>query len=126
MKGSVTISRETSNGTMIIAYLGRGCFLAFTALTFMEHTRSATITALGDVQLGLLETELLHREFSSLSADFRGFLLSLDKRLKKITDKAVELFTNKGKTTGIPKDSKVILEKGSSKKEAFSIVEGEA
>jgi CRP-like cAMP-binding protein len=127
LKGSVTISRETSNGPMNIAYLGRGCFLGtFTALTFMEYARSATITALGDVQLGLLETELLHGEFSSLSADFKGFLLSLDNRLKKVTDKAVELFTNKGKNTGIPKDSKVVLEKGSSKKEAFTIVEGEA
>ena len=127
LKGSVTISRETSNGPMTIAHLGRGCFLGtFTALTFMEHTRSATITALGDVQLGLLETELLHREFSSLSADFRGFLLSLDNRLIKTTNKAFELFTNKGKTSGIPKDSKVFLEKGSSKKEAFTIVEGEA
>jgi CRP-like cAMP-binding protein len=127
LKGSVTISRETSNGPMTIAHLGRGCFIGtFTSLTFMEHARSATVTALGDVQLGLLETDLLRGEFSSLSADFKGFLLSLDRRLRKITDRAFELFTNKGKTTGLPKDSKVVIEKGSSKKEAYTIVGGEA
>ncbi len=127
LKGSVTISKETSNGPMTIAHLGRGCFIGtFTSLTFMEYARSATVTALGDVQLGLLETELLHREFSSLSADFKGFLLSLDRRLTKITDRTIELFTHKGKTTGLPKDSKVVIERGSSKQEAFTIVEGEA
>jgi len=127
LKGSVNISRETAKGPMSIANLGRGCFLGtFTALTFMEHTRSATITALSDVELGLLDTELLHGEFSSLSAEFRGFLISLDNRLKKVTDTAVELFSNKGKIMGIPKDSKVLLEKDSSPKEAFAIVEGEA
>lgn len=127
LKGLVTISKATSNGTMVIAHLGRGCFLGtFTALTSMDYTRSATITALGDVQLGLLETELLHREFTSLSPDFRRFLISLDRRLRKITDRALELFVKKNETPAIPKDSKVVLEKGSSKKEAFTIVEGEA
>jgi CRP-like cAMP-binding protein len=127
LKGSVMISRETSNGPLAIAYLGRGCFLgSFTSLTFMKYVRSATVTALGDVQMGLLDTELLHREFSSLSVDFRGFLLSLDRRERKITDKACELFTNKGKTNGPPKDSEVVVKKGSSEEEVFIIVEGEA
>jgi len=127
LKGAVTINRETSKGSLTIAHLGRGCFLGtFTALTFMEHTRRGTITALGDVQLGLLDAELLHREFSSLSADLKGFLLSLDRRLRRGTDRACELFTNKRKTAGLPRDSKVVVEKGSSKIEAFTIVEGEA
>jgi hypothetical protein len=127
LKGAVTIKRETSKGPLIVTHLGRGCFLGtFTALTFMEHTRRATITALGDVQLGLLDTELLHREFSSLSAEFKGFLLSLDRRLRKGTETVCDLFVNKGKTTGLPRDSKVVIEKGSSKRDAFSIVEGEA
>jgi len=127
LKGAVTIKRETSKGLLTITHLGRGCFLGtFTALTFMEHTRRATITALGDVQLGLLDTELLHGEFSSLSPDFKGFLLSLDRRLRKGTDSVCDLFVNKGKTAGFPKNSKAVFEKGSSKKEAFSIVEGEA
>jgi len=127
LKGSVTISRETSKGSLTVAHLGRGCFLGtFTALAFSEHTRTATITALGDVQLGLLDTDLLHREFSSLTVDFRGFLRSLDGRLKKITDRACDLFANKGEAAGLPKDSKVVFDKGSSGKEAFIIVEGEA
>ena len=127
LKGSVHVTRETSNGPMTIAHLGEGCFLGtFTALTFMEYTRSATAAASGDVKLGLLDTELLYREFASLSPDFRGTLLSLDGRLRKITDRPVELFMKEDKTKGFTKDKKVIIEKGSSTKEAFTIVEGEA
>lgn len=127
LKGSVHVTRETSNGPMTIVHLGEGCFLGtFTALTSMEYTRSATAAALGDVQLGLLDTELLYREFASLSPDFRGTLLSLDGRLRKITDRAAELFMKEDKTKGFTKDKKVIIEKGSSTKEAFTIVEGKA
>jgi hypothetical protein len=127
LNGSVSISRETSKGPLVIAHLGRGCFIGtLSSLTFMDYTRSATVTALGDVQLGLLDSELLHGGFSSLSAEFKGLLLSLDRRLRKTTDRACELYANEGKSAGIPKDSKVVLKKGSSKEEAFTIIEGEA
>ena len=127
LKGSVNVSKETPNGPLTIAHLGEGCFLgSFTALTSMKYARSAAATALGDVQLGLLDTELLYREFTSLSPDFRGILLSLDGRLRKITDRAVELFMKEDKIKGFTKNKKVIIEKGSSKQEAFAIIKGEA
>jgi hypothetical protein len=127
LKGSAEVTRETPKGPMTIVRLGEGCFLgSFTALPFMEYTRSATITALGDVLLGLLDTEFLFREFTSLSPDFRGILLSVDSRLRKITGRAVELFMKEDKTKEYIKDRKVIIEKGSLKKEAFIITEGEA
>ena len=127
LKGSVNVSRETTNGTMNIANLGEGCFIGgFTILPFMEYTRSVSITALDDVQLGLLDTEFLYRDFMSLSSDFRKILLSLDGRLRKITDKTVELYTKGDKTDkGFTKNKKMVIEKGSSKQEAFAILEGE-
>jgi len=126
LKGSVNVSRKTSNGPMNIVNLGEGCFLgSFTALTSMKYTRSAAATALGDVRLGLLDTEFLYRDFMSLSPDFRRILLSLDGRLRKITDRAVELFMKEDKTKGITKNKKIVIEKGSSKQEAFTILEGE-
>jgi hypothetical protein len=126
LKGSINISRETPDGSMNIANLGEGCFIGgFTILPFMEYTRSATITALDDVQLGLLDTEFLYRDFMSLSPDFRKILLSLDGRLRKITDRTVELFMREDKTKGITKDKKIVMEKGSSKQETFAILEGE-
>ena len=126
LNGSVSVSRETANGPMNIANLGEGCFLGgFTVLPFTEYTRSVTITALDDVRLGLMDTEFLYRDFMSLSPDFRRILLSLDGRLRKITDRAVELFRKEDKIKGFTKNKKVIIEKGSSKQEAFAIIEGE-
>ena len=127
LKGSVNVNRETTNGPMNIANLGEGCFIGgFTILPFTEYTRSVTVTALDDVQLGLLDTEFLYRDFMSLSPDFRKILLSLDGRLRKITDKTVELYTKGDKADkGFTKNKKMVMEKGSSKQEAFAIVEGE-
>jgi CRP-like cAMP-binding protein len=126
LKGSVNVTRETSNGPMNIANLGEGCFIGgFTILPFMEYTRSVSITALDDVQLGLLDTEFLYRDFMSLSPDFRKILLSLDGRLRKITDRTVELFMKEDKAKGFTKNKKIVIEKGSSKQEAFAILEGE-
>jgi hypothetical protein len=127
LHGSVSLSRETSSGPMTIARLGKGSFIGrFSALKSMEYTRSASVTAVGDVQLGLLDTEHLYREFTYLSRDFRGLLLSLDGRLKKITDRAVALFTKEDTTKGLPRDKKVIIQKGSTKNEAFSVLQGKA
>ena len=126
LKGSVNVSRETSNGPMNITNLGEGCFIGgFTILPFMEYTRSVTVTALDDVQLGLLDTEFLYRDFMSLSPDFRRILLSLDGRLRKITDRALELFMKEDKIKGFTKNKKIVIEKGSSKQETFAILEGE-
>ena len=94
-------------------------------MPFMEYTSSVTVTALDDVQLGLLDTEFLYRDFMSLSPDFRRILLSLDGRLRKITDRAVELFMKEDNTKGFTKNKKIVIEKGSSKQEAFAILEGE-
>ncbi len=127
LKGSVNVSRETPNGSMNIANLGEGCFIGgFTILPFTEYTRSVTVTALDDVRLGLMDTEFLYRDFMSLSPDFRKILLSLDGRLRKITDRAVELYMKEDKTDkGFTKNKKMVIEKGSSKQEAFAILEGE-
>jgi len=123
LKGLVSVNRETPNVPITIGRLGQGCFLGtFTALSSVQYTRSATIAALGDVQLGLLDTELLSREFTSLSPDFRRILLSMDGRLRKITDSSVELFVKEDKNERFSKDKNVIIKKGSSTKEVLNIM----
>jgi hypothetical protein len=127
LEGTVNVNRETANGPWMIARLGEGCFIGtFNALLFKEYARSASINAAGTIRLGLLDTERLSRLYTSLSADFRAFLLSLDARLRKITDKALELYSKQDKTKALTKDMGAIIEKGSPKEELFVILEGEA
>jgi CRP-like cAMP-binding protein len=126
LEGSVKMTRETSHGPMTIARLGEGCFVG-TLKSFLspKHVRNATVTAVGNVQLGVLDTQRLSQDYASLSSDFKGLLLSLDGRLKKITDAAVDLSAKNQKTNGLTKDKKLIIKQGSSNEGVFTITDGE-
>jgi len=125
LEGTADVVKETDNGPMVISQLGAGSFIGtFTTLLFGEYPRKSTVTARGQVILGLLDTERLSTEFNTLSPEFRTILLSLNNRLAKITDTATALFAKKA--LKLPKGTKTILEKGSSKKELFMITEGTA
>ena len=128
LDGAVQITRETPRGPLTIAKLGEGCFVgSFTSLLFQEYARSATVTAMGDLRLGLLDTQRLAGEFYTLPADFRNTLSSLDRRLKKITDRAVDLSTRKDDPFVLPaKGLEVAVGMGSKKDDLYCIQEGQA
>lgn len=127
LEGRVNISRETPSGPLTVARLGEGCFIGtISALSFLEYTRSASATAEGSVRLGLIDTERLSREYTSLSPEFRALLLSVDERLKQVTDRIVELATKQAGYKKLTQGKKVIMKSGTSKKRAFMIKAGEA
>jgi CRP-like cAMP-binding protein len=127
LEGTVNISRETPSGLLTVARIGEGCFVGtITALSIREYARTASATtAEGHVRLGLLDTEYLSREYSSLSPDFKALLLSLDGRLKQVTDQVVELSVRNDRSKELTKGKKVVLKQGSSEKGAFKINSGE-
>ena len=128
LDGAAQLTRETSRGPLTIAKLGEGCFIgSFTSLLFQEYARSATVSAMGDLRLGLLDTQRLAGEFYTLRADFRNTLSSLDRRLKKITDRAVDLSAKKEDSLSLPaKGLEVVVELGSKKDDLCCIQEGQA
>jgi CRP-like cAMP-binding protein len=122
LEGVVEITRKTSNGPMTIARLGEGSTIGtIRCLAWREHIRSATATAVGNVQLGVLDSEHLSEEYTRLTSQFKELLLSMDARLGKITDTAVELFMKENKAHGLIGDKKVVINEG-----LFTIKEGEA
>ena len=126
LEGMVDVTRETTDGSMAVARLGEGCFIGgFASLLRKEAMRTATVTAVGDVQLGVVDADVLSHQYSSLSTDFKRFLISLDTRLRRITDLAVELHMKKSGKNTLPADTKPIIKRGSSKEELFVITEGE-
>lgn len=126
LRGVVNINRETSKGSITIARLGEGCCIGNMASfrIYEQLGRSATVSAVGNVLLGVLDSQRLSEEFSSLSSDFQELLFSYDSRLRKISDKVVDLFVKKNKPKGLPKDKNEIIKEGSSKTEVFTITEG--
>lgn len=93
-EGTVRIIKETSRGPLTLARLGEGCFIGTVgSFVYGEYERSATVIAEGNVQLCILDIEILHREYSALSGDFKKILHSLDNRLRAINENAVAAFT---------------------------------
>ncbi len=127
LDGSVNVTRETPKGPVTVARLGEGCFIGtFNALLFREYARTANVTAVGEVRLGVFDTERLYKEYESLPSDLKGLLLSLDGRLKKTTKRVVELYAKGKEAIELPKGKETIIKRGSSKEEVFAISEGEA
>lgn len=126
LEGMVDISRETGTGPITVARLAEGSFIGtIKSFLFSEYIRSATVTAVGRVRLGLLDSQRLHEEFSMFSPDFRGLILSMAGRLGKITDRAVKLSTDRPGAFTMDPEKRAIIEKGSRSEGAYAIVYGE-
>ena len=126
-EGTVRVSRKTPEGSLPVSMLGKGSFIGtFDALLFGEYARNATVEAVGDVRLCLLDMERLFEEYSVLSPVFKKLLLHLNRRLKQTTDRVVDLNTKKVEIKDLIKDKEVILKKGSSDEYMFKVTEGEA
>ena len=125
--GVLRVSRETSEGSLTIARLGEGSFIGmFRALPYGEYERCATVTAEGDVRLCLLEAEPLYSEYACLSPVFRRLLLSLDRRLISVTNRAVEFYGMENHEENFTRDKEIFIQQGSPGQELFSIRKGSA
>jgi CRP-like cAMP-binding protein len=125
-EGTVKVTKETTRGTLTLARLGEGCFIGtIRALLFGEYERNATVTAEGNVRLCILDAEPLYHEYSLLSENFRRLLLSLDKRLRILNEKAVQVYVNGSYNNGSTKN-KVLQDKFQSETDLYIIQKGTA
>jgi CRP-like cAMP-binding protein len=126
LDGMVKVTKETPKGPLTISHVGEGCFIGtFASFLFQEHARNASVTAVGEARLGLLDTQQLSVEFRALSPDLRSVLVSMDGRLRKITNRVGQLAEKRDAMTQLAKGKEVILKKGSTKTAAYRIAEGE-
>jgi hypothetical protein len=73
LEGMAKISKETQRGPLTILHLGEGCYIGtFSSLLFHDYARTATVKAVGDARLGLLDTQRLAGEFYTLPNDQLG------------------------------------------------------
>lgn len=127
MEGTVSVTKEVDGNTVTLARLGEGSFIGtFTSFLFKENIRSATVTAEGEVRLGLLDNERLSIEYGSLSHGFRTMLLSLERRLRNITTQAMEMSQKEKRSFEVPADQRPVIKRGCKKEQLFIITEGEA
>ena len=127
LEGTAEIVKQSAEKPLRIIRIGVGAFLGSVAsLLAGDNVRSATAVAVGNVQLGMLDSQLLTSELASLSAEFRGLTKSLDCRLRKVTDMAVEIESKSDKIKDFIKGKKAVIKQGQKEERLFRIREGEA
>jgi CRP-like cAMP-binding protein len=92
VEGEVKVIKTTPKGQVTVAKLGEGDFIG--ELEFLDmgkQPRSATVIAVGEVKLGVIDRDKLRREYDSLSPDFRKIIRTLVQRLRRITLQAASL-----------------------------------
>ena len=125
-EGTVRVTKETQRGPLTLARLGEGCFIGtIRALLFGEYERNATVTAEGNVRLCILDAEPLYHEYSLLSENFRKLLLSLDKRLRILNEKAVQVYENENYNNSTVKN-KLFQDKFQAETDLYIIQDGTA
>ncbi len=127
LEGTAEIVKDTPKGRLKLLQIGDGAFLgSIAALLKGDNMRSATVTAAGNVQLGMLDSQLLTSELAHLSRDFRDFVSCLDARLKKTTNMIVDIYSGDTKCAGLIKGKKPLIKQGQDEKRLFRIRSGEA
>ncbi|MBC2713354.1 MAG: cyclic nucleotide-binding domain-containing protein [Desulfosarcina sp.] len=123
LEGVVDIVKEVESGTIPIIRIGDGCFIGSMASFLLQgHIRTASAVAVGNVQLGVLDSQRLAQEYAGMSLEFRTFLTSVDKRFKQLTDRIVEYHDGKVQTADILKDKKVLIQQGKTENEQLYVV----
>ena len=127
LEGVAQIVKETPKGTLNLLRIGDGAFLGSVAsLLKGDNVRSATITAEGNIQLGMLDSQLMTSELANSSMDYRKFVESLDMRLKQVTAMTVDLYTGNENIHEHIVGKKPLLKQGQDEKRLFRIRSGEA
>ena len=96
LEGAVDIVRDTSKGPITILRLGSGSFIGSMASFLPDpNVRSASTIAVGNVQLGVLDSQRLANEYSLMTNELKSILTSLDRRLKQINSTVVNSYQGK-------------------------------
>jgi CRP-like cAMP-binding protein len=127
LEGTAEIVKETPNGPLRVLRIGDGAFLGSVAsLLAGDNVRSATVVAVGNVQLGMLDSQQLTSELSGLSVEFRELINSLDSRLRQVTDMVIDISSNSEKIENFIKDRKPVVKQGQNEERIFKIRDGDA
>jgi len=127
LEGTAEISKQAETGPVQLLRIGDGAFLgSVAALISGGKVRSATAKAVGNVQLGMLDSQLLANELANVSADFRSLLISIDSRLRQIIETAVKIKDNDHNFAEIIRGKKQLIKQGQKEDRLFAIKGGEA
>ena len=127
LEGIAEISRQTPKGDLSILRIGDGAFLGSVAsLLQADNVRSATVKAAGNVQLGMLDSQLMTSELAALSQDYREFVRALDMRLKQVSAMVIDIYSENKNVNQLIEGKKPLIKQGQKEERLFKITSGNA
>jgi CRP/FNR family cyclic AMP-dependent transcriptional regulator len=94
-EGKVEISKNVGGQKIVIETLKEND--VFGEMSYIDKKpRSATASAKGTVVVGIIDRDFFDAEFNRLSADFQQILKTVAFRLRKITQRSVDVQKEKG------------------------------
>ena len=86
--GKVEISKKVQGKKLVLGALGPGDM--FGEMSYLDPApRSATVTALEDTVLELLDKNFLDKEFNQISSDFREIIRGIVRKLRRSSESVV-------------------------------------
>ena len=86
LEGSVEVSKTVRGGKFVLGKLGRGEIFGELALLGAVK-RTATVRAIGETIIGIIDREFLDKELNKMSSDLRNMVVSAAQRFKKVIDR---------------------------------------
>jgi len=90
LKGAVEVSKSVNGSRFVLGVIQPGEVFGELALIGAVK-RTATTRALGQTKLGIIDREMLDKDFNKLSADFRNVLVVMVARFVKMLDRSRDL-----------------------------------
>jgi len=127
LSGIVELLKETPKGPIPILRVGTGSFIGNIAAYQIKNTvRAYSAVSVGEVQLGVLDSQRLSQENAKFSHGLSRVIISLDKRFKQCSNRLTDQLIKKKQSDDVTKEKKPIIKQGENKEEAFLIDEGTA
>ncbi|MGV7223037.1 MAG: cyclic nucleotide-binding domain-containing protein [Nitrospinales bacterium] len=127
LEGTVELSRSTPKGPLKFLQISDGAFIgSISSLLSDESVRNLTAQAVGNVQLGMLDSQGMGSEFSRMTPEFRNVVRSLDNRFSEIMNRAVACFIGKNDPAKLLKEKRPVITEGKNDDKSFIITGGRA
>jgi CRP-like cAMP-binding protein len=125
LEGNVDIIKKTSKGPLTVLRIGDGSFIGnISSFLSRGNIRNASAVAVGNVQLGLLDTHRLVSEYSTMPVEFKWVLISLNNRLKNVTQRLVQIYLKDGVLNDPLRDKRPFLKQGDVPDKTYIITNG--
>ncbi|MGM0402368.1 MAG: cyclic nucleotide-binding domain-containing protein [Thermodesulfobacteriota bacterium] len=126
LAGKMEVIRILPEGGAPIVRLADGAYIGSIVSFLREgNVRSATVKAIGNVQLGVLDSELISREYSAMTDDLQSILISIDKRLRQVTDVCAMAVLQQNVMTDRHKKMKLLMSSNKNENKCLRITAGE-